>query len=99
MNTESPAQIKTRSAMHSIWLQVAGFGLSFAAALLAVAGVLLAILGFGGHLLIRARPDSGRNINYDPGNIALLSPIPVFAGLVLMYVFLAIARRLGTNRR
>lgn len=71
----------------------------FIAALLAVVGGLLAILGFGGHLLVRARPDSGQNINYDPGTIALLSPIPIVAGMLLLGAFLVIANRLGASRR
>ena len=99
MKSDSPLRTNSQSPVHSIWLRVAGFGLAFAAAMLVVVGMLLAVLGFGGHLLIRIRPDSSQNINYDPGNIALLSPVPVLAGMLLLIGFVVIAKRLGTSRR
>jgi len=67
----------------------------FVAGIFVATGCLLGFLGVAGGLLVRIRPDTQRNINYDPSTVALLAPIPMLTGLVLLVGFIRHARRIG----
>ena len=80
--------------LHSTGLRLLGFAWMMGASLLLIIGVGLAMLGVGGHLLVRARPDSGNVINYDPSTVASFAPVPFLLGLGLMVCFLIRAHKL-----
>jgi hypothetical protein len=63
------------------------------AILLIAIGIGLALLGLAGGLLVRARPDTGNVINYDPSRIATFSPLPIAIGLLLALAFVFRARK------
>ncbi len=81
--------------MHSIGQRAFGFVWMFVAAIFIAIGCGLGLLGILGGILVRVRPETQRNIQYDPSTIALLAPIPFLIGLVLLVAFAAHARRLG----
>jgi hypothetical protein len=81
--------------MHSICQRALGFAWIFVATMFVAFGCLLGFLGLAGGLLVRVRPDTQQNINYDPSTIALMAPIPVVIGLILHLGFIRHARRLG----
>jgi hypothetical protein len=89
-----PGGPPARRWLHSIWLRALGFIWILTACLFLVVGCGLAFLGVGGHLLVRARPDTGNVINYDPSTIATFSPLPIAVGLLLLLGFVLRARRL-----
>jgi ABC-type Na+ efflux pump permease subunit len=95
MDTPAPRRNGMHQFAHSTGLRLLGFVWVFAAGMLIAAGSGLAILGIAGGLLVRIRPDTQRNINYDPSSIALLAPIPFLAGVFLMVLFAIRARRIG----
>ncbi|HQY30649.1 MAG TPA: hypothetical protein PK691_05155 [Thermomicrobiales bacterium] len=80
--------------MHSIGQRLLGFGWMFVAAMFIAIGCGLGLLGILGGILVRIRPDTQRNIQYDPSTIALLAPIPFLIGVFLLIGFAAHARRL-----
>ena len=84
--TETPRR-PARRVLHSIWLRLLGFLWLFSAALLVAVGAGLGLLGVGGHLLVRARPDTSHVINYDPGNVASFAPLPLGLGCLLILWF------------
>ncbi len=84
--------------MHSIGQRLLGFVWMFVAALFIAAGCLLGFLGVFGGVLVRIRPDTQHNINYDPSTIALLAPIPMAIGFFLLIGFILHARRLGRRQ-
>lgn len=86
------------NTVHSIWLRVLGFALGFLAAGLVVAGLIVGGVGLFGGILVRIRPDTTANINYDPSTVVLLAPLPILAGLAIGALSLWIGRRLGPNR-
>jgi hypothetical protein len=67
----------------------------FSAALLVAAGVGLGLLGVGGHLLVRARPDTTTLINYDPSTVASYAPVPFGLGCLLIICFVIKTRAPG----
>ena len=71
-----------------------GFVWILTASLFLVAGSGLAFLGVGGHLLVRARPETGNVINYDPSTVATFAPLPIAIGLLLVLGFAVRLRRL-----
>jgi hypothetical protein len=79
-------------SLHSIRLRLLGFVWMFCAALMLVIGSGLAFLGIGGHLLVRANPDTRAVINYDPGTIASYAPLPIAVGALLSLGFVLRAR-------
>ena len=82
-----------RRVINSIWQRVLGFAWTFLATLLIVTGVGLGLLGVGGHLLVRARPDTTRVINYDPSRVASFAPVPFVMGCVVFLGFWLVVRR------
>jgi hypothetical protein len=84
-----------RRVSHSIWLRLLGFFWLFSAALLVAAGVGLGLLGVGGHLLVRARPDTTTLINYDPSTVASYAPVPLGLGCLLFIWFVIKTRASG----
>jgi hypothetical protein len=74
---------------------VLGFVWLFAASLLIAVGSALGLLGVGGHLLVRARPQTATNITYDPSTIAIASLAPLGLGCMLFLWYWVRARRLG----
>jgi hypothetical protein len=74
---------------------VQGFVWLFTASLLIAVGSALGLLGVGGHMLVRARPEAATNITYDPSTIAIAALAPLGFGCLLFFWFWARARRLG----
>jgi hypothetical protein len=74
---------------------VLGFIWLLAASLLIAAGSALGLLGVGGHLLVRARPEAATNITYDPSTIAIAALAPLGLGSLLFLWFWVRAKRLG----
>jgi hypothetical protein len=66
----------------------------FAAAVFVACGCLFGFLGVFGAVLVRVRPETRRNINYDPSTIALFAPIPLVIGLILFGSFIRHARHI-----
>lgn len=96
MRERPTQQVSVRPAhclVHSICLRALGFVWMFSACLVLVSGLGLALLGVGGHLLVRARPDAGNVINYDPSTVATFSPLPIAVGTVMSLGFVLRARR------
>jgi hypothetical protein len=87
MNDRNISRRHARRVPHSIWLRLVGFVWLFSAALLVAVGSTLGLLGVGGHLLVRARPDTSNVINYDPSTIASFAPLPFGLGCVLIVWF------------
>ncbi len=81
--------------MHSIGQRILGFSWMFVAAMFVAIGCLFGFLGVFGAVLVRVRPETQRNINYDPSTIALFAPIPLVIGLVLIGLFIRYARHIG----
>jgi hypothetical protein len=81
--------------MDCIGQRALGFAWIFVATMFVAFGCLLGFLGLAGGLLVRVRPDTQQNINYDPSTIALMAPIPIVIGLILLTGFICHARRLG----
>ena len=98
MNERPPGSGWLANTLHSIWLRTAGFGLGFIGAGLIVVGTIVGFVGLAGGLLVRVRPDTTANINYDPSTVALLAPIPIVAGVVVLLLIGRITRLLGTSR-
>ena len=80
--------------MRNIGIRIAGFAWMFLASMLIASGFALGILGIAGGILVRAKPDTTRVINYDPSRVASFAPIPFAAGVLLTILFILRARRL-----
>jgi hypothetical protein len=85
-----------RSAvLRSLISLVIGALIGFATAALAIfAGVLLAT-GVGGGILARRQPGTARVLGYDPSHVVEKSLHPGAAALILLAIFILIARRMG----
>jgi hypothetical protein len=81
--------------LRSLVSLVLGVLLGFAVAALAIfAGVLLAT-GVGGGILVRRQPGTARVLGYDPSHVVEKSLYPGVAALILLAIFILIARRIG----
>ena len=87
MNQKDTTRRHAIRVSHSIWLRLLGFVWLFSAALLVAIGSALGLLGVGGHLLVRARPDTSNVINYDPSTVASFAPLPLVVGCLLILWF------------
>jgi H+/Cl- antiporter ClcA len=79
---------------HSTGQRILGFLWMFIAAMFIAIGTGIGILGIAGGILVRWKPETQRNINYDPSTIALLAPLPFLFGCLLFWMFIARTRRL-----
>ena len=85
--TQPVIRVVSRIA-HSTGLRLAGFVWMLSASLLMVIGAGLGLLGVGGHLLVRTKPETGNVLNYDPSNVASFAPFPFAVGFVMAVIFL-----------
>ena len=92
-HTNRAGESIARFAQHT-GLRIAGFAWMFLASFLLLVGAAVGLLGLAGGILVRARPDTGNVINYDPSRVASFAPVPFAIGFVMTICFVVRARRI-----